>query len=258
MLNMVDGRVVQVPTGGILVRPLDKRENYIKRCVAVAGDTLEVRDGVVYVNSVAEDLPQEAQYAYEFVVREPFNERRLKEMFDISPDDVHVTQNGRVSMPLTNANAERLSSFNNVVTMERQNNRRGLENPYHKNPYFPNVDGYDWTEDNYGPIWIPKAGATVSLTLENLPLFERVISLYEGNDLRVDGGNIIINGEVATSYTFEQDYYWLMGDNRHRSQDSRFWGYVPHDHVVGKAVLVWFTKDPYTGIRWKRLFSTVK
>jgi signal peptidase I len=258
MLNMVDGRVMQVPAGGILVRPLDKRENYIKRCVAVAGDTLEVRDGVVYVNGVAEQFPEQAQYAYEFVVNEKFNDRRLKEMFDISPSDVTSLQNGMVIMPATVGAAERLKEFNNVVSMTRQNNPRGHVNPYSKRPYFPNQEGMDWTEDNYGPIWIPKEGTTVQLTLENLPLFERVIRAYEHNDLQVRDGSIIINGEAATSYTFKQDYYWLMGDNRHRSQDSRFWGYVPHDHVVGKAVLVWFTKDPYTGIRWKRLFSGVK
>ncbi len=257
MLNMVDGKVRQVPAGGILVRPLDKRENYIKRCVAVAGDTLEVRDGTVYVNGVPSPLPVEGQYAYTFVVKEPFNERRLKEQFDISPDDVHVAQDGTVQMPLTEGAAERLKTFSNVVQMTRQNNPKGSPT-YNTLPYFPNDPRYDWTEDNFGPIWIPKKGATVQLTLENLPLYSRVIDLYEDNDLRVEGGTILINGQPATSYTFKQDYYWLMGDNRHRSQDSRFWGFVPHDHVVGKAVLVWFTKDPYTGIRWKRLFTRVR
>jgi signal peptidase I len=258
MLNMVDGRVMQVPAGEILVRPVDKKENYIKRCVAIAGDTIEVRDGVVHVNGVPEQFPPMAQYAYEFQVKEKFNARRLKEMFDISPDDVNSSANGIVTMPATVDAAEKLKGFTNVISMTRQNNPRGSASPYHNNPYFPNVDGMDWTEDNYGPIWIPKKGATVDLTLENLPLFERVIRVYELNELQVQDGTILINGAPATSYTFQQDYYWLMGDNRHRSQDSRFWGYVPHDHVVGKAVLVWFTKDPYTGIRWKRMFSGVK
>ena len=108
-----------------------------------------------------------------------------------------------------------------------------------------------------GTPWIPKKGATVQLTMQNLPLYRRVIDVYEGHDLVVEGERILIDGQAATSYTFEQDYYWMMGDNRHRSQDSRFWGFVPFDHVVGKAVLVWFSKDPETGIRWKRLFSGV-
>ncbi|MDX9750108.1 MAG: S26 family signal peptidase [Flavobacteriales bacterium] len=257
MLNMVDGRVRQVPAGGILVRPLDKRENYIKRCVAIADDTLEVRDGQVFVNGQADPLPAEGQMAYTFEVKEPFNERRLKEQFDISPDDVSTAQDGTVHIPLTDAAAARLKDFNNVVSMTRQNHIKG-EPTYNTLPYFPNDPRYDWTEDNFGPIWIPKKGATVALDMDNLPLYRRIISLYEGNDLRVEGGTILINGQPATSYTFKQDYYWMMGDNRHRSQDSRFWGFVPHDHVVGKAVLVWFTKDPYTGIRWKRLFSKVR
>ncbi|MDQ3101985.1 MAG: S26 family signal peptidase [Bacteroidota bacterium] len=258
MLNMVEGRVVNIPTGGILVRPLDKKENYIKRCVAVAGDSVQVINGVLHVNGEAENFPPEAQFGYEFQVKEKFNEKRLKEMFDISPDDVQAMQNGVVNLPATPEAAEKLKGFNNVVSMQRQNNPQGFVSPYHRNPYFPNNDRYDWTEDNFGPLYIPKKGATVALDVAVLPVYERAIRVYEHNDLQVQGNTILINGEPATSYTFKQDYYWLMGDNRHRSQDSRFWGFVPHDHVVGKAVLVWFTKDPYTGIRWKRLFTLVK
>jgi signal peptidase I len=142
--------------------------------------------------------------------------------------------------------------------LRRQNHPRGYSPGDFKFPFFPNHADYPWSEDNYGPIWIPKKGVTVPLDLKNLPLFERVIRVYEHNVLEVKDGVIHINGEPATTYTFQQDYFWMMGDNRHRSQDSRFWGYVPHDHVVGKAVLVWFTKDPLTGIRWKRLFTLVK
>lgn len=254
---MVDGQVRQVETGGILVRPLDKKENYIKRCVGVAGDTLEVRHGFVFINGKQQDLPEMAQYGYEFILKDRFNERMLKEQYDISPDDLSPGENGGVSIPLTEANAARLKTFNNVVNMTRQDHPKGYASPYHKWPYFPNHPDYDWSEDNFGPIWIPKKGETLALDLHNLPLYERVIRVYEHNDLRVEGGRILINGKEATSYTFQQDYFWLMGDNRHRSQDARFWGFVPHDHVVGKAVLIWFTKDPYTGIRWKRLFTLV-
>jgi signal peptidase I len=130
-------------------------------------------------------------------------------------------------------------------------------------PSSPTTPDFDWSEDNYGPIWIPKAGVEVSLTTKNLPLFERLIRVYEHHDLRVRDGVIMIDGVATDRYTVEQDYYWLMGDNRHRSQDARFWGYVPFDHVVGKAVLVWLTVDPQnggfpTGIRWKRLFTKVR
>lgn len=258
MLNMVDGQVRQVPTGGILVRPLDKKENYIKRCVAVAGDSLEVRHGTVYVNGKEQPLPAGGQLAYEFILRSKFNENRLKDLLDISPDDIGPNENGGTSIPLTADAAAKLKGFDNVISMTRQDHPRGYSNDYAKLPYFPNHPDYDWTEDNFGPIYIPKKGATVQLNERVLPLYERVIRVYEHNDLEVRGGEILINGQPALSYTFKQDYYWLMGDNRHRSQDSRFWGFVPHDHVVGKAVLVWFTKDPYTGIRWKRLFTVVK
>jgi signal peptidase I len=226
--------------------------------VAVAGDSLEVRDGMVYVNGEAQPLKEGGQYAYEFALRSTFNEKRLKELFDISPDDIGPGENGGVSIPLKAAAAEKLKSFDNVISMERQNHPKGYSTDYRTLPYFPNHADYDWTEDNFGPIYIPKKGTTVKLDVHVLPLYERVIRTYEHNDLEVRDGKILINGQVADSYTFKQDYYWLMGDNRHRSQDARFWGYVPHDHVVGKAVLVWFTKDPYTGIRWKRLFSLVK
>ncbi|MCB0791798.1 MAG: S26 family signal peptidase [Flavobacteriales bacterium] len=255
MLNMVDGQVRQVPTGGILVRPVDKEENYIKRCVAVAGDTLEVRHGLVYINGRKQEVPEHAQYAYEFILRDRFNERMLKEQYDVSPDDISPGENGGVSIPLTAEVAEKLSKLPNVISMTRQDHPKGYGTPYHKWPYFPNDPDYDWSEDNYGPLWIPKRGITIKLDLHNLPLFERTIRVYERNDLEVKDGTILINGAPADSYTFKQDYYWMMGDNRHRSQDSRFWGYVPHENIVGKAVLVWFSKDPYTGIRWKRLFS---
>lgn len=258
MLNMVDGKVRQMPTGGILVRPLDKKENYIKRCVAVSGDTLEVRNGVVHINGQPQPLPSEGQLAYDMQLREKFNERRMKELFDINPEDIAPGEQGGVSIPLTSAAAAQIKGFNNVASMAQQDHPKGFAPGYHKLPYFPNHPEYDWTEDNFGPLWIPKRGATVALDLKNLPLYERVIRVYEQNDLQVKDGVILINGQAASSYTFKQDYFWLMGDNRHRSQDSRFWGFVPHDHVVGKAVLVWFSKDPYTGIRWKRLFSGVK
>lgn len=255
IVTVVDGEYRQVPMGGILIRPVDKKENYIKRCVAIAGDTLEVRHGTVFVNNSEQPIPEEGQYAYEFILRSKFNQKRLKELFDINPED---SDDRSSSIPLTSSVAEQLRHFDNVISMTRQDHPRGYGDDYARLPYFPNHPDYDWTEDNFGPIYIPKKGATVQLNEKVLPLYERAIRVYEHNELELRDGQIIINGQPAMSYTFKQDYYWLMGDNRHRSQDSRFWGFVPHDHVVGKAVLVWFTKDPYTGIRWKRLFSKVR
>jgi signal peptidase I len=251
------GRRTMKPTGGILLRPVDKRENYIKRCVAIAGDSLQVVHGQVLVNGKASPLANTGQYAYEFQLKSSFRPDLLKKRFDISPSDVQ--DNGRMALiPMTGEVAEKMGKFDNVVSMTRQDHPEGFYDPYGSWPIYPNTPEYHWTEDNFGPIWIPKAGATITLTEKNLPLYRRAITLYEGNTLEVKDGAILINGATADTYTFKQDYYWMMGDNRHRSQDSRFWGFVPHDHVVGKAVLVWFTKDPYTGIRWKRLFTLVK
>jgi len=251
------GRRTMKPTGGILVRPVDKRENYIKRCVAVAGDSIQVVNGMLRVNGQDQPLNATGQYAYEFQLKNAFRPDLLKKRFDISPSDVQ--DNGRMAViPMTAEAAAEVGKFDNVVSMTRQDHPTGFYDPYGSWPIFPNTAEYHWTEDNFGPLWIPKAGATITLTAQNLPLYRRAITLYEGNTLEERDGTFIINGSPATTYTFKQDYYWLMGDNRHRSQDSRFWGFVPHDHVVGKAVLVWFTKDPYTGIRWKRLFTVVK
>ncbi|MCB9183749.1 MAG: signal peptidase I [Flavobacteriales bacterium] len=260
--NMRNAEQQAVPGGGLLIRPVDKRENYIKRCIAVPGDSLRIEHGQVFVNGQAQPLASTGQYSHEFVLTQPFNPDRLKQMLDISASDLYQAQlqDGRflAVIPCSPEVAEKLSKFESVVSMQRQDHPLGFytDERYH-HPIFPNTAGYDWTEDNFGPLWIPKKGATVQLTMQNLPLYRRVIDVYEGHDLVVEGERILIDGQAATSYTFEQDYYWMMGDNRHRSQDSRFWGFVPFDHVVGKAVLVWFSKDPETGIRWKRLFSGV-
>ncbi len=257
------GRIRRVPTGGLLIRPLDKKENYIKRCVAVAGDSLEVRNGLVYVNGEPQPLRPTGQYAYGMKLNGGFNQERLKKDLGISLEDQQMNSADTANMPLTNDMVEKFKVFRNITRMERQNKPRGSYGAKDGWPIFPNDARYDWSEDNFGPIWVPKAGATVQLTLENLPLYRRAIEAYEHNTVEVKDGAILINGTKATSYTFQQDYFWMMGDNRHRSQDSRYWGFVPHDHVVGKAVLVWLTVDKDNGgfpmgIRWSRLFTLVK
>lgn len=264
VFNLPDGRQAARPTGGILVRPTDKQENYIKRCVGVPGDTVKIVDGLVYVNGEAQPLVPTGQYAYTFETKDAFNKRVLKEQYDISQDDMKdaISINQAV-LPLTQATAEALSKFGNVESMTRQDKPKGSYGEADHWPIFPNEPGFDWTEDNFGPLWVPKAGATVSLDTRNLPLYRRAITAYEGNTLEVKDGAIWINGVQTDRYTFKQDYYWMMGDNRHRSLDSRFWGFVPFDHVVGKAVLVWLTVDKDKGgfpggIRWKRLFTRVR
>ena len=257
-----NGKDKMIGFGHILVRPVDKQENYIKRCVATSGDTVQVRDGVLFVNGKESPLPPMGQYAYGFKIRDHFNLKSLKDNLDITTTDVNEGGDTAV-IPLTIERAKQMSKFRNVIAMVRQNKLRGTYGKREGWPIFPNDPRYDWSEDNFGPLWVPKAGATINLTLLNLPLYKRAISLYENNDLQVKDGAIFINGEKTDHYTFKQDYYWMMGDNRHRSQDARFWGFVPFDHVVGKAVMVWLTADPEQGgfprgIRWKRVFSFVK
>ncbi len=255
---------VMAEGGGILVRPVDKQENYIKRCVAIAGDKIEVKDGVLFVNDVESPLPPMGQYAYGFRTKGKFNENALKQQFDVSFTDIGQSPGGDTAVfPLTQKRAEEVAKFGNVIAMKRQIRPKGFYRPEYGYPIYPNTPGFDWSEDNFGPLWIPKVGESLTLTKENLPLYRRAITVYEGNTVELRGNDIYINGEKATSYTFKQDYYWLMGDNRHRSQDARFWGFVPFDHVVGKAVLIWLTTDPENGgfpmgIRWKRVFSLVR
>ncbi len=262
VFTMPDGRQGSAPTGGILIRPVDKQENYIKRCVGVSGDTVQVIDGLVHINGKPEPLVATGQYQYNFTIKDGFNKKVLKDQYDITTTDV-VEDNSTANMPLTQQKAVALKNFGNVTGMAREDKPKGYYGAKDFWPIFPNDPRYDWSEDNFGPLWVPKAGATITLTDMNLPLYRRAITVYEHNTLEVKDGAIWINGQQTNTYTFQQDYYWMMGDNRHRSQDARFWGFVPYDHVVGKAVLVWLTADPEKGgfpmgIRWKRLFSRVR
>ena len=153
---------------------------------------------------------------------------------------------------MTEEAAERVKAMSNVVSCTQYNDTVATGEA------FPHNEGYPWTQDNFGPIWIPQKGTTVALTLENLPLYERIITAYEGHTLAVDGEQIVIDGTPANEYTFAMDYYWMMGDNRHNSADSRFWGFVPEDHIVGKATFIWFSSDKEKGgVRWDRIFNKI-
>ena len=237
-------------------RPVDKREHYVKRCVAVAGDTLQIKGGVLYVNGVEQDYIDNQQYIYFVQTSSPFSRKSL-ERLNISPDDAHYSKaTGLYTMPLTESAVEMLGEMNNVVSVTKNESTEPFL------AIFPNNPAYLWTEDNFGELWVPKKGATVALTLDNLPLYERIIKNYERHDLEVKDGHIYIDGVERTDYTFEMDYYFMMGDNRHMSADSRFWGFVPEDHIVGTPSFVWLSMDKYkpfpSNIRWDRMFKAHK
>jgi signal peptidase I len=247
----------------IIYRPVDKEDNYIKRCVAVAGDTLKIIDRTLYINGKPAYLSPTAQYNYDLKLESPLNPMKLEEL-DLF-EGAQVSKDGyQAAYPLTSANLEKLKTFSNIKEISPQQFGAGEYLPQlagMPDDVFPHSSKFAWNRDNYGPIVIPKKGVTVNLTVDTLPLYERLIGVYEHNDLKVKDGKIFINGQEANSYTFKQDYYWMMGDNRHNSLDSRYWGYVPEDHVVGKGVFIWMSLDPYVSgmkkFRWERAFTFI-
>lgn len=241
----------------VISRPVDKREHYVKRAVAVAGDTIEVVHSQVYINGQKQIEIPNRQYVY-FVATSgtPISRSAFEKMGIANSDIAYDRQNGIYTLPLTDQNVEYLKTMKNVLSIEKYESTESYA------AVFPNEGSFGWTEDNFGPLWIPYSGATVELTLDNLPLYRRIIDVYEQNDLEVRDGVIYINSSPADSYTFKQDYYFMMGDNRHNSADSRFWGFVPQDHIVGKPSFVWLSLDKDrkfpANIRWNRMFRNMK
>ena len=249
--------------GPVKVRPSDKKDHYVKRCVAIHGDTLSVKDGRVYINSAAQEVWPGVQTTYTVVTDGSRINYKLLEKIGLNISELQYDETlpGYPQMPLTSSMLDAVKSCANVVSIEEQVDVYPPDYPDSYLMLFPYSEKFRWTRDNYGPIWIPEAGKTVKLNSDNMPLYERLIRVYEKNDLKVADGKIFINGVETDEYTFKQDYYFMMGDNRHNSLDSRYWGFVPEDHIVGRPALIWLSTDanrkfPFN-IRWNRFLKLV-
>jgi signal peptidase I len=239
----------------IITRPVDKKENYIKRCVAIPGDVIEIKNARVYINGTPNVLYPHSKLTY--LVKTTGGAPAIDEELEVSENTPQPPQ-GYTAYNLANDQVELVKKAKNVVSVDVwMLNPAGTSSPYAGDWVFPlDTANYKWNRDNFGPLTIPKKGETVTLTPQNISIYRRIIKNYEGNTLDEQGGKFMINGKEATSYTFKMNYYWMMGDNRHNSLDSRYWGFVPEDHVVGKAWFVWLSygKD---GMRWRRLFHGI-
>ena len=239
----------QTEYGEIITRPADRRENYVKRCVGLPGQTLQIKDRIVYLDGKANKEPENVQYTYHVKLKQAIPEEMMENL-GISMEDL-TSLNTSGYMPLTNRAVKVLKAHPDIVESITLNTEANdLE-------IYPLNGNKHWTRDNYGPVWIPKKGESIELTLDNIAIYERPIKVYESNDLQIRDGKIFINGQEAKSYTFKMDYYWMQGDNRHNSADSRYWGFVPEDHIVGKPIFIWWSSDPdrrgINGVRWSRL-----
>lgn len=265
--------------GEIVYRPVDRRENYVKRCVAVAGDWLQIKDNQVYVNGHKQEKISGLQFNYYVQTDGTLLTRKLLDKLGISMEDdslmikpVHTPEINTYNasqilelgfdpklpvyhFPLNEESYHKIQKIAAVTNIKIEQST-GFD-------VFPLGGNKNWTRDNYGPIWTPKRGASIVLNEYNFPIYERIIRVYEHNSLEVKDGKYFINGKETTSYRFKMDYYWMLGDNRHKSADSRYWGFVPEDHVVGRPVLVWLSlnkdKTWFKGkIRWNRFFKNAE
>lgn len=244
--------------GTVIYRPVDRRDNYVKRCVGIPGDSIMIREGVLFVNGrkVEEKSTQQSSY-FVNTNGSRLNPKTMTRL-GIAQADVRMFSGTTYWLDLTRKNADLLKGFVNVTGIEEELRKPGE----YSSQIFPHEPFYPWNEDNFGPLWIPSRGATVMIDSSNICLYRDIIDIYEENDIEEKDGAIIINGKPADSYTFKMDYYWMMGDNRHNSADSRYWGFVPEDHIIGRPVFVWLSVDKeatgFRKIRFNRFFKSAK
>ncbi len=255
-------RYFRDPSGIHAYKPLDKKSNYVKRCVGIAGDSLQIINGDVYINGKLSEYPDRTKLQTTYLVKPDATFTGL-ESFLKKYNVTEGSRNGDILfLNLTNEAAEKIKENKRIKSVEKIIDSA----KYFDAKIFPHHPNYQWSIDNYGPIYIPEKGKSVIINSQTIPLYKRIIEEYEHNSLKIEGDKIYINNQLTDTYTFQQNYYWMMGDNRHNSEDARYWGFVPFDHVVGKPTFIWFSmeqKDPQNPkgilkrIRWDRVFTTV-
>jgi len=242
-------------------RPVDKKENYVKRCVGIPGDVLELKNAQLFVNGAPQEEFEGMKKQWTYYVSTNgigLNKNILYKKYDITEPIKRGVNPNEYNITLTNNSRDAFKTFPYITRVEKRKNKKGNSTHY----FFPHDENYKWNVDNFGPLTIPSAGSTIDISSANISIYKDIIGRYEENKLEVINDNIYINDKLATTYTFSMDYYWMMGDNRHNSADSRFWGFVPENHIVGKALFVWMSWDRNAKglkkIRWNRLFRSVK
>lgn len=250
------------------LKPIDKKSNYVKRAVGVAGDSLEIKDGKIYTNGKPLQLPERADLQYSYIIQgDNFNLNTLQNRYEITDGFGYMNKDKGLyqAAAISDSNIERFRKLPNVKKAVK--NILSTQDTEPSKNIFPNRAKRDWNRDNFGPIYIPEAGKTVDIDTNTIDFYKRIIEVYEGREMNtsqqitIEGEQVLMNGKPISSYTFKQNYYWMMGDNRHNSEDSRFWGYVPQNHVVGKPVFIWlsldYNKSGLDKLRWDRMFTTV-